>query len=215
MNEQLRTLLTDHPNLWRAGERGSRSYNTGTSISTGYADLDAILPDGGWPANALVEVITSQWGIGELQLLLSPMKAAIQQNRWILWIAPPYIPYAPALISAGVDINRLIVVQPNNDCKDTCKDALWSLEKALQNDACGIAVAWLDRIPNGIVRRLQLAAQTGKTLGVLFRQREMKNSPAVVRLQLKPELKQEFDRMHVTLLKARGTCRRSSASLRI
>ncbi|NOX43086.1 MAG: translesion DNA synthesis-associated protein ImuA [Gammaproteobacteria bacterium] len=205
MNEQLRILLNNNPNLWRAGDRSS--HNTGSGISTGYADLDAILPDGGWPTNALVEVITPQWGIGELQLLLPSMIAATQQNRWILWIAPPYIPYAPALVSAGVDISRLIVVRPDT----TCKDALWSLEKALQNDACGIAIAWLDWISNGVVRRLQLAAQTGKTLGVLFRQREIKDSPAVVRLQLKPE----FDGVQVITLKARGTCRHHSAHLSV
>ena len=38
--------------------------------------------------------------IGELQLVI-PALAALSRERWILWLSPPYIPYAPALAASG------------------------------------------------------------------------------------------------------------------
>lgn len=194
MNSQLQTLLENNPRVWRAKDAGH--YVT-PGIPTGYPQLDAILPGGGWPASAIVEMVTPQWGMGELQLLLPLMRTITQQKRWILWISPPYVPYAPALERAGIDMDYVIVVQPD----DSCKDALWGIEKALQTEACALVLSWLNWLPNAVVRRLQLAAETGQSLCVLFRQRNDEHSPAVLRLHLHPSEKG----VHVEVLKARGS----------
>lgn len=194
MNSQLRTLLENNPRVWRAKDAG-RYRVTGTA--TGYPQLDAILPGRGWPANAIVEMVTPQWGMGELQLLLPLMRTITQQKRWMLWISPPYVPYAPALEQAGIDMDHAIIVQPAN----TYSDTLWSIEKALQSQACDLVLVWLSGIPNGVIRRLQLAAETGHSLGVLFRQRAVEHSPAALRLQLRSSA----TGVHVELLKARGS----------
>lgn len=196
MNQQLQDLLQNNPSIWRA--RDAASY-TRDGITTGYPRLDASLPEHGWPRSALMEVITPRWGIGELQLLLPMMKEMTEQKRYVMWIAPPYIPYAPALISAGVDINYVTVIQPET----SCKDALWSMEKTLQSESCALVLAWLSLLPNAVVRRLQLAAENGNSLGVLFRQHNDKNSPAALRLQLQPST----DGVQVQVLKARGSHR--------
>ena len=155
MNSQLETLLENNPQVWRAKDAG-RHMMTGTP--TGHPQLDATLPAGGWPNNAIMEMVTPQWGMGELQLLLPLMRSITQQKRWILWISPPYVPYAPALERAGIDMDYVIVIQPDT----SCKDALWSIEKALQTQACALVLAWLNWLPNGVIRRLQLAAETGR-----------------------------------------------------
>ncbi len=152
-------------------------------ISTGYSDLDAILPEGGWPFNDLVEMISTQWGTRELQLVLPLMKSVIDKGKWVLWIAPPYIACAPSLVSAGIDISRVIAVHPQS----SCREALSRIDQALKNEDCGMVIAWLDWLPNSVVRRIQRAARMGNKPGVLFRQHENKLSPAVLRLQLKPK----------------------------
>ncbi|WP_455205940.1 translesion DNA synthesis-associated protein ImuA [Kaarinaea lacus] len=196
MNEQLQQLLRDNPAVWRGSDALDYVHQ---GISTGYEQLDASLPEHGWPRNALMEVITPRWGIGELKLLLPLMKSVTEQKRYLLWVSPPYMPYAPALASAGVDMDYVIVVRPET----SCKDALWSIEKALQNDACALVLAWLNWLPNGVVRRLQLAAESGNSLGVLFRQYNNQHSPAALRLQLQPSP----NAVQVQVLKARGTHR--------
>lgn len=173
-------------------------------ISTGYSDLDAILPEGGWPFNDLVEMISTQWGTRELQLVLPLMKSVIDQGKWVLWIAPPYIPCAPSLVSAGVDISRVIAVHTQS----SCREALSSIDQALKNEGCGMVIAWLDWLPNSVVRRIQHAARMGKKLGVLFRQYENKLSPAVLRLQLKPKNNGLSVIRLKAVLKAQGDCHR-------
>ena len=156
-----------------------------------------------------MEMVTPQWGMGELQLLLPLMRSITRQKRWILWISPPYIPYAPALERAGIDMDYVIVIKPDS----SCDDALWGIEKALQTRACALVLAWLNWLPNGVVRRLQLAAETGQSLGVLFSHRDDEHSPAALRLQLHPS----ETGVYVQVLKARGThqCRSVHVKLRL
>lgn len=194
--ETLQHLLRSHPALWRGGDRKEQ----GNGIPTGYAELDAALPEGGWPTAALMEVVTPRWGIGELRLLLPAMRAATAMGHWLVWVAPPFLPYAPALAGAGIDLGRVIVIHPES----RLHDALWSMEKALQTAPCALVFAWLNWLPNAVVRRLQLAAETGRTLGVLFREHETQHSPAALRLRLRPAR----SGLHVQLVKARGTCHR-------
>ena len=65
-------------------------------------DLDGQLPGGGWPDSGLVELLPNESGIGELRLLMPALAKLSREARWIAWIAPPYLPYAPALASAGI-----------------------------------------------------------------------------------------------------------------
>jgi cell division inhibitor SulA/protein ImuA len=133
-------------------------------LPTGFAVLDAALPSRGWPAGSVIEVITPAWGIGELRLFLPLMQRLSQQGRHAAWIAPPYVPYAPALFRAGISLAGIVIIQPQHP-----QQALWSMERLLRTTACGLAVAWPQRLTNPTVRRLQLAAHSGHSLGVLFR----------------------------------------------
>lgn len=196
MNQQLQIQLKPEADLWRAGDMSGH-------LTTGYSSLDAILPDGGWPEDDLVEMITPQWGVRELQLLLPIMKEVTDQGKTILWIAPPCISYAPALVSAGVDIRRVVTVEADR----SCQDVLSGLETSLQDKDCGMVIAWLDWLPNAVVRRIQRALRKGHKLGVLLRQHERKDSPAPLRLQIQPV----NGGMRIVTLKAQGTCQSAGA----
>ena len=115
-------LLHSNPKLWRGCDMAGRGSH---GLSTGYPALDEILPGRGWPRNGLVEIISKQWGMGELQLLLPLMRSVIAQGKWVLWISPPHQLYAPALVQAGIDIEQVLVVK----AETSCRDALWSMEK--------------------------------------------------------------------------------------
>lgn len=193
MNSKLEKLLQGHPGLWRGRDAVG---NSAAGIKTGFAELDARLPGGGWPANALVEIVTAQWGIGELRLLLPAMARLSREQYWIVWITPPYIPFTPALTQADVDLSRVLVLTP----EDSDKDILWSMEKVLRAAACGMALAWPKRLSNCTLRRLQLAAEAGHSLGVLFRPVEADTSPAALRIHLAPK----DGALRVRILKARG-----------
>lgn len=193
MKKSLETILQEQSLLWRAGEmrQGKRK-----GITTGYAQLDEILPGAGWPSDALVEVISSRWGIGEFQLLLPALVQLSQQSQRIVWIAPPFVPYAPALLNYGIAMEQVLVV-PAEKVKASVP---WTMEKILKTRSCGIAMSWSRILSGKTIRRLQLAAEAGSSLGFLFSTVEAKSSPVALRIRIQP-----IDQgLQVEILKARG-----------
>ena len=91
--------------------RGKGAAAGRTVIATGFAELDEFLPGGGWPRGAITEIFVDGYGVGELALLMPALAALTRKDparaeKWVAWIAPPFIPYAPALQQHGVDIDR-------------------------------------------------------------------------------------------------------------
>lgn len=179
--------LLENPRVWRAGQGGPRR----RLVSTGFATLDAALC-GGWPVGRLIELLVEPHGIGELGLLLPALAGLVDQSgadqpgpgKWIVLIAPPYIPYAPAFAARGLNMSRLLVVR----CRQQA-DVLWAAEQALHSNTCVAVLAWSDGADERSLRRLQLAAEAGGVcLLVLFRSLRLRRrrSPAALRIQLRP-----------------------------
>jgi protein ImuA len=190
--------LLDHPDLWRAGRIGP---NTQT-VSTGYSTLDSLLADRGWPKAGLVELLSDQVGIGELRLLGPALaQLSLHERRWITWINPPHIPYAPALIEMGIDVGKVLLVHPK-----THADALWALEQAIKSGSCSAALAWLDesKLTAKDVRRLKLATRRGETLTVLFRPSTAVKRQSMAELRIRMQHASIPDRLCVEILKRRG-----------
>lgn len=204
------TLLHRNPNLWRGCDMAGQGSH---GRSTGFSQLDNILPGRGWPHKGLMEIITPHWGMGELQLLIPLMRSIVEQGKWILWISPPYLLYAPALIQAGINTDQVLLVKQDT----SCKDALWSMEKALQTEDCGLVLAWQNWLPNKVLRRLQLAADIGNTLGVLFKHHDSEHSPSLMRMKIEdsPAADVHSNESEVTLIKARGNFRPLTARVNL
>src|SRR2546429_449486 len=146
---QLARLL-EHPTIWRGA---SAAHAEG--LASGFAALDACLPGKGWPRAGLIEILVPRFGSGELYLLLPALAALTRARcaRWCVWVAPPLMPFAPALASQGMVLDRVAVV---NGARP-----LWALEQALGSGACDVALAWVRQGKARENRRLQLAARRG------------------------------------------------------
>ncbi len=175
----LDTLLQGS-NVWRGGE-AVRGVEPG--LPSGFAALDELLPGGGWPQGALTEILIDHEGAGALRLIMPALARLSREGRWLAWIAPPHIPYAPALAAYGVDLSRVLVVHPRADM-----DAQWAVEQALRSGTCGAVLAWSRLANERSLRRLQLAAEAGNAWGVLFRSTwaASQSSPAALRLRVEP-----------------------------
>jgi len=199
--DSLEQLLLNQANIWRGLCAQSSDWNT---IATGFSELDALLPGGGWPLGALLEMLVPRVGIGELRLLLPAMAKLSQAGRYIVWVAPPHQPYAPALTQAGIDLSQILVV----DCSQE-NDIPWTLEKLLRNQRCGMTLAWPKRLSDHQIRRLQLAAEQGQSLAVLFPQQRSTHNHAALRIELRPIAQG----LLLRFLKVRGSLRRESVVL--
>jgi cell division inhibitor SulA/protein ImuA len=183
------------PGVWRAGEM-DRAAPAG--IPSGHARLDTELPGGGWPRGALTEILHEGSGIGEVSLLFGALRGLAREGSAIAWINPPHLPYAPALASAGVPLDACLVVRPAS-----AEDALWSADQALRSGACGAALFWLPgKTGYAWLRRLQMAAESGRTLAVLFR--PASDAALATPAQLRVLVTQHEGRLSVSLPKRRG-----------
>lgn len=186
--------LLDHPALWR----GRDCVRVADAIPSGFAALDRCLPGGGWPRGALTELIVRPQGIGELRLLMPACARLTRGGRRVLFVSPPWLPYAPALAAAGLDLGRLLLVRAA-----TAADRFWALEQSLRSPRCGAVLAWPGLLDDRSLRRLQLACEHGGTSAFLFvPERAAANaSPAALRLRLHPA---DDGALRVNVLKRRG-----------
>ena len=183
--------LLEGRTVWRGGI--SPMVEPGGS-PTGHDALDARLPQGGWPSNALVEVLIPADGVGELALVFPTLARLTQVGQRVILIAPPYRVHAPGWAHAGVSLGQLQVVQAS------ARDSLWAAEQCLRSAACAAVLCWPHQADDRALRRLQVAAETGQCLGFAFRDaKHARNpSPAALRVELEANPRQ------VRVLKCRG-----------
>ena len=163
--------------LWR-GQPATQAPTD--AIATGWEALDAVLPGGGWPRSALSEILLPADGVGELRLVWPALARLAEGDGVIAVVAPPYRPYAPAWQAAGLRHAALQVIEANP------RDALWAIEQCLRSGACSAVLGWPQKADDRALRRLQVAAETGRTPGFAFRptQAAMNPSPAPLRIAI-------------------------------
>jgi len=177
------------PGVWRGGELEQAVREV---APTGHGVLDRELPGGGWPLGALSEVLHDGVGIGEVHFLCGALAHASRGGGLIAWIGAAHLPYAPALAAAGIELERCMVVEPAHR-----EDALWAAEQSLRSGACAAVLLWLAKpLPGAArsddyawLRRLQLAAQAGRAMAVLYRctAAERLSTPAHLRVVVSAE----------------------------
>lgn len=198
------TKLLENPRVWR----GSSQIDTRAGLASGFAELDRCLPGGGWPTEALTEILVGHYGIGELRLLMPALARLSAEDvassygeqtepGWIAWVAPPFQPYAPALQQCGIDLSRMLVVRPKDD-----SELLWSAEQALSSGTCAAVLLWPEALDDQASRRLQLAAEKGHSWAIVFRPLSARHEPSAAALRLALESTEQGTRVHI--LKSRG-----------
>jgi cell division inhibitor SulA/protein ImuA len=195
--------VLENPRVWR----GHNPVHAPAGLASGYEALDRHLPGGGWPQNALTEILVEHYGIGELRLLmpalasLSTMDDGVDYNEpgWIAWVAPPFQPYPPALQQWGIDLSRMLIVRPRE-----AGEMLWSAEQALSSGTCAAVLLWSDKLDDQASRRLQLAAEKGRSWAVAFRPPSARREPSAAALRI--ELLPGSEGTRVSILKSRGGC---------
>lgn len=201
MNEILEQVINRN-DTWRGrhfqnqGISANSNCSSSSSLSSGHATLDAQLQQGGWPLDSTIELLSDGCGLGAMGLFLPAMERLSDQGRWQVFIAPPYIPYAPLLAARGIDTQQVLLVHPKDH-----QERLWATEQALRSTTCSAVFSWLGAQDYSYseLRKLQLAAASGDSLAVLFRpnQAHHNSAPSSLRMQMR-----EYRKVHI--LKQRG-----------
>lgn len=169
-------MLDGIPGVWRGFDRTRVD-----TESTGFADLDEALL-GGWPKGSLSQLMVSEAGLGFS--LLFPLAARITQSgASVVLVAPPFVPYAPTLLAAGIDLRRLLWLTPPDE-----RSALWAAEQSMRSGAVAVVLFWVPSLDLTTERRLQLAAEAGGCISILTQAHgKPTHAVAAVRLRLWPD----------------------------
>jgi hypothetical protein len=190
-NPSIADVLRD-PRVWR----GAANDYAVPFVPSGHAALDEALPHRGWTQGAMTEILFAVDGIGELDLVLPALAALTRQRLHVVFVAPPYLPYAPALLARDIDLGYLHCVETPSDV-----EALWAAEQCLRSGVCAAVLCWPRQASDRALRRLQVAAEFGNALGFAFRAAAAaaNPSPAATRVRLHVD-----EGTRVRVLKCRG-----------
>ena len=172
-------------------------------VSCGCAALDHLLPEGGFRRGSLVEWLAAEEGCGVLSLALLVAREACHEGGGLVVFDRAEQFYPPAAVRLGIEPARLLVVRPENH-----GDELWALTQALRCPGVAATVVQLEGLESHDFRRLQLAAESHGTLGLLLRPWSVRKEPswADVRLGVEaipsPE-STEVRRFKIHLLRSR------------
>ena len=198
--------LRDRLKQWESPRRA-----TGAIVSSGYAALDRLLPEGGFRRGGLVECLEPAAGSGAGTLALAAAtRATGQALRESTAGAGPLVVvdgqgefYPPAAALAGIDLERLILVEPRNR-----QDQAWVWDQALRCPGVGAVLGWIGNFNQRTRRRWQLAAEAGAGLGLLICPASIRDEPcwAQVRLLVQPLVSSHVSppgrRVRIELLRA-------------
>ena len=178
MNTALDRVLA-RSDVWRGRQAAPQAP---AALPSECAALDRALPGGGWPLGAVTELCCTAHGLGELGLLTPALARTTRAQRWVVFVAPPFPLYAPALAQAGLDLSRTLCVDGVPG-----EHAAWAAEQSLRSGACGAVVLWAPRADDRVLRRLQLAAESGTAWCAVLRPIHAAESPSPAALRIRIE----------------------------
>ena len=181
-------------------------------ISCGIGPLDRLLPAGGFQPGTLVEWLAGSAGSGASTLALLAAREACRSGKSLVVVDPQRRFYPPAAAAWGVDLSNSIVICPDND-----KDHHWAVDQSLACPGVGAVLCWPERLDGKTFRRLQLAAESGGSLGLLVRPSRARGQPswAEIRLLVEPRVADTGRRLRVELLRCRGAAGGRAVELNI
>jgi len=148
-------------------------------IRTGWPTLDEILPSGGLRRGSLVELLDLRSGCGAETVAAGLTQAACRFPGVVVIVDRDGQFYPSALAAWDIPVERMVVVRAESDA-----DAVWAADQALRSRAAVVVWLRLDRLRPHDFRRLQLSAEEGGAVGVLFSPARARGQPTWADVQL-------------------------------
>jgi hypothetical protein len=122
-------------------------------------------PELGVRPGGIVEWLAVSRGAGEATAALQIMaRSSVGRGVWAI-VDPARECYLAALSGWGVDPSKILVLRPV-----TLRETCWAIEQCLRCRGVSATWAWVDqRVPAGVHRRWQMAAEVGEGVGMFFR----------------------------------------------
>lgn len=131
----------------------------------GVSALDAALAPGGLTLGALHEVTGATPALGD-DAAATLFLAGIAARAWgpVLWVVRRRDLFAPGLFQVGLSPHRVLYAEAADDA-----ELLQLMEEGLRHRGLGAVVGEAKRVAMPATRRLQLAAEGGRTIALLLK----------------------------------------------
>ena len=149
------------------------------TVGTGWRQLDAMLPGGGWRQGQLVEWLGDVKGSGISLLGLWSAWQMAQSGGALVVVDSSGRFFPPAAAALGIRLSRMMVVSPQNKA-----DFQWTLDQVLRCPAVGAVWVNLPAVDSRTFRRWQLAVEASDSFGVLIREKKYLREPTWAHLRL-------------------------------
>lgn len=135
------------------------------ALPFGVEALDSRLANGGLRLDALHEVAPAGIDLAE-DCAASLFMTGIAARAWgpVLWVVQRRDLFAPGLSQAGLDPKRLIYAEARDDA-----ELLAVMEEGLRHRGLGAVIGEVRKADMTATRRLQLAAEGGRTIALLMK----------------------------------------------
>jgi len=203
------TLVADLRQRLARLEKSSRPVDE-RPVSTGSPALDRLLPVGGLARGSLVEYLSPGPGSGTGTLALAAAREACASGRALVVVDRSRTFYAPAAAAWGIDLSQTLLLQPADEAAQ-----LWALDQALRCAGVGAVYATCGVLDVRDFRRLQLAAESGGTLGVLVHPARFRGQPSCADVQWEVRTKDEGRRTKEVIGHSSLVIRHSAWRLRV
>lgn len=181
--------------VWRGTELEHRT----TAVQpTGWSELDAELPGGGWPQQSVVEILSAQPAVLEWRLLSPALRSIVQGGGQVVVVGPPRHPHLPGLQHLGLSERQFVWIQA-----DQPAERLWATEQLIKSRAAGAVIAWLPKARADQVRRLQVCAQGCEGLAILCRPEAARHESSAAPLRVNASAGLDWN-LNVQIVKRRG-----------
>lgn len=145
------------------------------SLPFGIEAIDSRLADGGLRLDALHEVAAGTSDMAD-DCAATLFLAGLAARAWgpVLWVVRRRDLFAPGLAQSGLDPKRLIYAEAKDDA-----ELLAIMEEGLRHRGLGAVIGEARRADMTATRRLQLAAEGGRTIALLLKRAAREGSDPI------------------------------------
>ena len=154
-------------------------------VGSGASLLDDFLPEGGWPACELSEVVCDHFHTG-LQLLLPLLAKANAENRWITMVSPPSNLDQSLFSYYGIDMSRVLFIHPKSDVDDEV-----TMNNALKNGMSDIVIFWTRNLEVRFLAQWRKSVKQGSCAGVIIHEKGCSHSSRSIAVTIDAKSDQE------------------------
>jgi len=115
----------------------------------------------------ITEVITRDNNLTNMPLLMPLLAQLSQDDRWLVWVAPPSELPKTLLVDAGIDLNKVIMLHP-----DDHHSAHELSCRALRTGTSHVVTNWHGTMSDDELHELESASRNGASQGIIIRHRQ-------------------------------------------